>query len=253
MEAFFGGTVILLYFISEYAAEPLFVFFCCLPTMYGAAVMLSLWIGGCGRMISARRKEKRFLRKGVVAGADRAAFYDRCVNKTPPAFRAAYHLFLEGKYDVKELSLAGICCVRMRKKLIGGGAVGLGALASISVFLVFYFIVPIGETILRTAICAFHAAAGGVALHFATYAYCLAAEKAADSFSTALGGALLRRRRAPALSSSSDLFREEDPSTFAEKCEKGAQTMRNARDEDALFSLRAMLRDADGSVGSSVE
>lgn len=194
MEFFFSGTVIFLYFLSCYAAEPIFLFCCFLPTLYSLTVMLCLRFGGCGRMIVAAKRAKRFAANGVISADRRALFYQKCVKGTPPAFRAAYQLFAEGKIGAEQLASEGMNAVGVRKGLLKGGLLGVGIAASLLVFLTFYFLVPIGETLLRTAICAFFASLSGVVLHFVFYAITLSAERAVYRFASLADTRILRKK-----------------------------------------------------------
>ena len=154
--------------------------------------MLFLRLGGAGGMISAWRRSGPFRVAGVVAAGDRDRFFKRCVRRTAPAFRASYALFLEGKLSAAELGATGIRSVSSRKGAWAFGVAGVGVIAALLVFLTFYFLVPIGETVLRTAICAFHAALAAVSFRFLSSAYVARAEKAAARFSAALDGLILR-------------------------------------------------------------
>ena len=234
MEAFFGGTVILLYFISHYAAEPIFLAACFLPALYGAAVMLFLQFGASGRMIAARRKARKFLRRGVISGNLRPAFYQKCIKRTPPSFRANYTLFSEGKCSASELTLAATQSIKVRRSLLQGGSVGVGALACLSVFLTFYFIVPIGETLLRTAVCAFHAALGGVTLRILISVHVLVGERAAARFVELVDGGLLRVLEP----------RPSEPS-FSSGAVKDTKPLDKAKEDPDVSALRAMLRELD--------
>ena len=195
MEAFFSGTVIILYFLSRYAAEPIFVVACCLPSLCGAAAMLFLRFGATGGMIAAWRRSKVFRKNRVVAACDRDRFFHRCVKGTSPAYRAAYALFLEGKISAAELASEGVRSVSLRKGRVAFAVAGVGVLCALSVFLTFYFLVPIGETILRTAVAAFHAMIGTLSYCFLSYEYLARAEKAAVRFSFALDGLILRDKK----------------------------------------------------------
>ena len=194
MEFFFSGTVIFLYFLSCYAAEPIFLICCFLPTLYTLTVMLFLRFGGCGRMITAAKRAKRFAEKGVISADRRALFYQKCVKHTPPSFRAAYGLFAEGKCGAEQLASAGLQSVRLRKGLLKGGFAGIGVAAVLLVFLTFYFLVPISETLLRTAICAFFVSISGVVLHFVFYAITLSAERAVVRFAALVDARVLRQK-----------------------------------------------------------
>lgn len=242
MEGFFSGTVILLYFISHYAAEPIFVLSCFLSALYGAAVMSFLAFGACGRMIAAKRRARRFLHKGVIAGGDRELFYKRCVSRTVPSFRAAYALFLRGEISAEALAAEGARSIRVRKSLLKGGSVGVCALACLSVFLTFYFIVPIGETLLRTAVCAFHNAVGAVSLHFLLYAYHLSGERAAAAFSEIAEGRILREK------GTGGGVESEGRSKLSLFGEKGGVDLfppRREEENEDVVALREMLRELD--------
>lgn len=245
MEAFFSGTVIFLYFIAHYAAEPIFVVSCLLPAAYGAAVTLSLAFGACGRMIAARRRARRFLRKGVIAGCDRALFYKKCVKRTPLPFRAAYSLFLNGKISAEELATEGSRAIRIRKSLLKGGCAGVAAVACLSVFLTFYFIVPIGETLLRTAVCAFHGALAALSLHFVLFGYALAGEKAAFRFVEMTDGALLREKGAAEPQREARKREEKEERLFSTETERKEASPIGEEENEDVRALREMLRDLD--------
>lgn len=220
----------MLYFISHYAAEPIFIAACSLPEVYFLVVMLFLRFGGCGRMLTAKNRAKRLARKGVITGGGKALFYQKCVKKTPASVRAAYALFAEGKMPAEELTIVAVRSVKTRGDLIKGGMTGVGISSALAVFLTFYFGAPIGETLLRAVICGFFAAVTGVALHFFVCAVVLAAEKAAERFVAIADGCVLRERK--------DL----------ESCcfpPQKVATQTAGRDRATLTDLRALLRDLD--------
>jgi len=230
VQAFFRGTVILLYLISHYFAEQIFIVACFLPMLYSIVISFLLRFGGCGRMITAKNRAKRLARKGVISGEKRDRFCRKCLKGTAPDVRAAFALFSEGRIGVEELTLAFSRSVRVRGDLFKGGLTYVGVLSSLSVFLSFFFGAPIGETLLRTAICAFLTALNGVALHFALYAFVVSAEKAAERLARILDDRLLRERR------------EESPEAhpFMQPIEK-----EDLSDERTLLDLRALLKDID--------
>lgn len=232
MQLFFSGTVVLLYFLSRYAAEPIFIASCFLPTAYGIAVAFFLRFGGCGKIIMAHKRAKRMARKGVISGEKRALFYKKCVKGAPAPLRAAYVLFEEGKLTKRELALAASRAVNLRSGLLKGGMWCVGVFASLAVFLTFFFASPMEEAVLRATICAFFAAANAVALHFALYATVTAAEKSAERFADVVDRSLLREKREETLvvCPQSDAI-EREP--FSDK------------DEQTLFDLRSLLRDLD--------
>ena len=156
--------------------------------------MLFLRFGGAGGMIAAWRRSKPYRRAGVVAAGERERFYSRCVKGTSPSFRAAYALFLEGRISSASLAEEGVRGASARRMPILFGVAGVGVIASLLVFLTFYFRVPIGETMLRTAICAFHGAIAAVSSGFFSCEYYARAEKAASRFAASLDGLLLRER-----------------------------------------------------------
>ena len=242
MEAFFSGTVIILYLFSRYAAEYIFVFCCCLPALGGAAAMLVLRFGGAGGMLSARRNQKKFWRKGVVAGGERQLFYDRCVRRTSPAFRAGYSLYLEGKTTSSELAYIGVESVRARKSFALPSVVLVGVCASLLVFLTFYFLVPIGETLLRAAVCAFHGALSAAAFHLLSFSYLSRAEKAARRFASALDGLLLRQKEKEGRGGE-DLSFVRQHSVTPDR--QSAKEKEKKEEDPDLLALQAMLRDLD--------
>ena len=142
MEGYFSGTVIILYFLARYAAEYIFVVACVLPAFFSGLAMLFLRFGGAGGMIAAWRRSKPYRRAGVVAARERERFYSRCVKGTSPAFRAAYALFLEGKISSAALAKEGVRAASRRKAPFSFGVIGVGVIASLLVFLTFYFRVP---------------------------------------------------------------------------------------------------------------
>lgn len=233
MQVFFSGTVVLLYLISHYAAEPIFVAACMLPTAYFLAVTLCFRLGGCGRMLTAKNRAKRLARKGVFTGEGKNVFYQKCVKGAPASVRAAYSLFSEGKMPAAELTLVAVRSVKVRADLLKGGMWGVGISSSLAVFLAFYFGTPLGEAFLRAAVCGFFFAVSGVALHFFLYAGVLAAEKAAERFVSIADGCILREKR-------EETSAEELP--IAPK----TQPQKPDRDQATLTDLRALLRSLDG-------
>ena len=242
MEAFFSGTVIIIYLIAHYASEIVFVAACCLPTLYGITALFLFRFGADGRLIVARKRAKKMTRRGVISGEKRAAFYNRCVKNTPAAFRAAYSLFLDGKLTGKQVALVGVESVRGRKGMLRGGSVWLGIVACLSVFLTFYFIVPIGETLLRATICGMHAAIGSLVLHFVTYGGSVRAEKAACEIGDLLDGSFLREKKVK----TEIYFAKEDEALLP--LEEKASKTPDPTEEEALHSLRNMLRELEGSA-----
>ena len=250
MEGFFSGTVVILYFLSRYAAEYIFVAACFLPALCGFAMMLVLRLGSAGGMIAAWRRSKPFRMAKVVAAGERDRFFTRCVKRTSPAFRASYALFLEGKISSAALSSTGVRSVSARRGLAVGVA-GVGLLSALLVFLTFYFLVPIGETVLRTAVCAFHAALGAVSFRFLSCAYVARAEKAAVRFSASLDELILRPKAAPPISRP-----EDDPicDGGTTRLPRGKGVLARSRydevktrtaEDGELAALRSLLRDLD--------
>ena len=241
MEAFFSGTVILLYLISYYAAEIIFVVACFLPALFGAGVLFFFRLGGCGRIIAAKKRLKRMAKAGAISGDKRGLLYKRCVKHTPPGFRAAYALFLEEKITASELSLVGVQSISLRRGAVRGASVGIGLLASLLVFLTFYFAVPIAETFLRTAVCAFHATISGMVLRFALCGYTLAGERAAHTFADLLDSSLLRNKKEACLQEQGSPLRPSQEGGFSPSEEDRAE----------VNSLRALLRELDkGALGN---
>lgn len=242
MEFFFSGTVIFLYFLSCYAAEPIFLFCCMLPTLYSLTVMLFLRFGGCGKMITAAKRAKRFVGNGVISADRRALFYKKCVKNTPPAFRAAYALFAEGKSDAGQLAAAGVQTIRVRKGLLKGGLIGVGIAASLLVFLTFYFLAPISETLLRTAICAFFASLSGVVLHFVFYGITLSAERAVYRFACFVDDRVLRKKPL------SDPLPEPRPRLIEDR--QPVQDVLCPEEQEQTEKLRAFLLEAERRASS---
>ena len=262
MEGYFSGTVIILYFLSRYAAEYIFVAACFLPTLCCAATMLFLRFGGAGGMISAWRRSKPYRRAGVVSRRERERFYAKCVKGTSPSFRASYALFLEGKLSSAELTDVGVRSVSSRKRAFPFCVTGVGVLSAILVFLTFYFLVPIGETMLRTAICAFHGAVGAVSHRFLSLDYVARAEKAALRFCSSLDALILRNPSPdPSLPRTS-----ETTMSFSPKSVSTPRALRTEEDfspprrteprqevgEDAdLVDLRRLLHEMDSAAKTS--
>ena len=230
MQAFFSGTVVLLYLISRAVAEPVFIAACLLPALYGVAVGCCLRFGACGKIIVAKNRAARMARKGVISGEKRDLFYKKCVKSAPIAVRAAFALFLEDKIDSSELALTASRSVKVRGSLLKGGTIGVGVFCILLVFSVFYFTVPLGEALLRAAVCGCFAAADGVGLHFALYAYVISAEKAAERFAGILEQSLLRVKKAE----------PQEPPTILP-----SEPAEEDPDEKTLFDLRALLRELE--------
>ena len=218
--------------------------------------MLSLRFGGAGGMIAAWRRSKPYRRAGVVAAGERERFYSRCVKRTSPAFRAAYALFLEGKISSAALAKEGVRAASRRKSPFSFGVIGVGVIASLLVFLTFYFRVPIGETMLRTAICAFHGAIAAVSSLFFSYEYVVSAEKAASRFAASLDELLLRERPVgfesrpaePSVSISVPKSRPIPPAFSAD--ERDVRTLhaevgQRGREDVDLADLKRLLRELD--------
>ena len=192
-------------------------------------------------MLRARKNQKKFWRKGVVAGSERQLFYDRCVRRASPAFRAGYSLYLEGKTTSSELARIGVQSVRTRKGFAPLSVALVGVCASLLVFLTFYFSVPIGETLLRTALCAFHGALSAAALHLLSFSYLSRAEKAAQRFASALDTLLLRQKEEQ---KGGETLSFVSPSPFTPERKPTEEKVEKKEDPD-LLALQAMLRDLD--------
>lgn len=235
MQAFFRGTVVLLYFISHYLGEPIFIAACLLPVLYGVMICLFLRFGALGRMVAARDRAKRFVKRGVISGDRRALFYKKCIRAIPPDARAAYALFAEGKSSASELALSFTRSIKVRGELLKGGMRAVGVLCALAVFLAFYFGASVEEALLRSAICAFIAALNGVALHFVLYASLISAEKAACALAGMIDASLLREKR------------EENSAPYLSESQP---TEGRASDEETLRGLRSLLRDLDARDGT---
>lgn len=227
VQTFFKGTVIFLYFISRYIAEPIFIAACCLPAAYCVAVCLVLRFGGAGRMLTAKEKARRFVKKGVVSGERRELFYKKCIKGLAPDARAAYSLFLEGKETSAFLSSRFTSSVKVRGEALKGGMLGVGLISALSVFTVFFCGASVSEAVLRTAICALIAALTGVGLRFVFYSLLTASEKAAERLARIVDGYVLREKR-------EDTIPALPPSVKESKAEEGN-----------YLDLRALLRDLD--------
>ena len=227
MQAFFKGTTILLYFISRYLAEPIFIAACCLPALYGVVVCLILRFGGAGRMQAAKKRAMRFVKKGVVSGERRELFYKKCIKALSPEARAAYSLFLEGKTTGAELAARFTSSVKVRGEALKGGMFGVGLISALTVFLLFFCGASAEEAVLRTAICALLAALTGVCLRFVFYSALSCSEKAAERLARIVDGYVLRERR------------EEASPILPPKTQE--------KSEEDYLDLRALLRDIDRS------
>ncbi len=228
MQVFFRGTVVVLYFVSRYFGEAIFVAACLLPILYGLVVCILLRFAGPGRLTAAKKRARRLTRKGVISGEMRDAFYRKCIRGATPDVRAAYALFSEGKTTASEFAGALNGSVRTHGAALKGGMVGVGLLSTIAVFLIFTFGASLEECLMRTAIVAFLATLNGVALHFILYASLLSAEKAASELARIVDGALLR-----------EVKRDETPEIPRE------DHAPRREDEGTLRGLRALLRDLD--------
>ena len=234
MESFFNGTVIFLYYLAHTCAEPIFLISCLSSVVYALGTVLVLRFGGCGRMIAARKRAQRLARRGVISGIERDLFYKKCVKGTSPEFRAAFLLFTEGRMTAKELSIVGVRSAAIRTEFPKGGAAWVGILASLLVFLTYYFVAPIGESLLRAAICGFIAATNGVALHFAILSYAVVGERAAVRFAELADRLILRKKECMDLPA-----REAVPIAPRERISE------QALDSEEVRMLRDLLRDID--------
>ena len=197
MGGFFNGIVIVLYMASHYLAEPIFVVALGFSSVYPILVMLFLQFGGCGRVIAAKRKTRRFLRGGVISGEMRKMYYDRCIRRSPAALRVAYEGFLRGESSAPAFADRVIASLRDRSKLFSGLYYGVAASFSLLVFLVFYFTTAFSETVLRAVISAFVALSNGTVLRLLLYGYASSAKKAAVRLSEMLDSRLLREKSLP--------------------------------------------------------
>ena len=227
MQAFFKGTVVLLYLSSYSFAEPIFLAACLLPAVYGLAVCLFLRFGVAGKMIVSRDRAKRMAKQGIISGDKRDLFYKKCIKKTSPDARASYALFLEDKLTGKELALGFTRSVNVRGEYLKGGMLGVGLISAFSVFLTCCLITPFGEALVRTALVGLIAALCGLTLHFILYAWLLAAEKAAVNLAEIADANVLREKR------------------NVEHLPEAPAVKEKAEDEGTLVDLRALLRELD--------
>lgn len=197
MGGFFNGIVLVLYMASHYLAEPIFLVALGFSSVYPILVMLFLQCGGCGRVIAAKRKTRRFLQGGVISGEMRKMYYDKCIKRSPAALRVAYEGFLRGEVSAPAFAERVIASLRDRRKLFSGLYYGVAASFSLLVFLVFYFTSAFSETVLRAVISAFVALSNGTVLRLLLYGYASSAKKAAVRLSEMLDGRLLREKSAP--------------------------------------------------------
>ncbi len=194
MEGFFSGLVILIYMVSHYAAESIFVFACLFPIGFLLSVAILLHFGAQGRLIASYRKAKKTLRNGVVAGADRAVFRDVCLKGAPTSVRLAYSAFAEGEISRFDFAEKAKAPIKDRRVFCFGVYYGLSVASSVLVFLSFYFISPLGEAFLRFAIVIFFLSINGAILFFVTFGYAGSSERAAVKLAELLDGKILRKR-----------------------------------------------------------
>lgn len=230
MEGYFSGTVIVLYMLAHHAAEPIFLSACFFGSLYSLVTFFLLRFGGCGRMIRAGKRAKRFTKNGVISGDSRQLFAERCLKGVPIPFRTAYYSFVAGSISSGELAAAGIASLKIRRKVLQGGAIGGTILFTLLVFLTYYFIVPFSETLLRTVICAFHGTVSCLTLRFVLYFYGCAGEKGAARFSE-IADAFLLRKKEP-----------ERKDFFAEKVAPLEEEGEDIR------TIREWLREVDGEL-----
>ena len=149
MDNFFGGMVLILYLVSHFAAEPVFVAATAFGSLFPVLILFLLHFGGAGRVISAKRKTKRFVRCGVISGDNRSLYYDQCIKGAPPALRSAYGDFLKGEISAGGFSERIIDSVKDKKRFLLGWYFTSAASLTLFVFLMFYFTAPFSETVLR--------------------------------------------------------------------------------------------------------
>ena len=216
--------MILLYMASHFLAEAIFSAATIFFTFFPILAMLLLHFGSCGRLIACKRKTRRFLHGGVISGNYRQMYYDKCIKSAPPALRLAYRGFLEGEISAHGFATRVMASVKDRRRLFLGSYFGIAASLSLLVFLVFYFISPFSETLLRSVITAFVALSNGTALRFLLYGYTSAARKSAVCIAEMLDARLLREKGDPLLS------------------------LRHEEDDRQTDRLRALLREVQGSA-----
>lgn len=200
MNTFFSGIMVLLYMASHFLAEPVFLTATAFSSLFPVLVMFFLHFGTCGRIISVRRKTRRFLHGAVIAGDYRTMYYEKCIKRSPPALRIAYQGFLSGEISTHTFAEQVTASVKDRRKFFLGVYYGVASSLSLLVFLVFYFVSSLSETLLRFVITAFVALSNGTILRFLLYGYASAARKSAVLLAEALDVRLLRERREPLLS-----------------------------------------------------
>ena len=197
MNSYFNGIMVLLYMASHFLAEPVFVTATAFSSLFPVLVLFLLHFGGCGRVISCQRKTRRFLHGGVISGDARQIYYDTCIRRSPPALRISYQGFLAGEISARAFADRVTESMKDRRKFFLGIYCGISASLSLFVFLTFYFVSSLSETLLRVVITLFVALSNGTVLRFLLYGYASAARKSAVRLAEMLDTRLLRERKEP--------------------------------------------------------
>lgn len=234
MDSFFGGMVLILYLASHFAAEPIFVAATAFGSLFPVLLLFVLHFGGAGRVISAKRKTKRFVRYGVISGDNQSLYYNKCIKGAPSALRSAYGGFLRGEISADRFLERIVAAIKDKKRFFLGWYFTSAASLTLLVFLVFYFTAPFSETVLRAVITAFMALSNGTILRFVLFGYDSAARKAAVELAELLDAHLLRAKKRAPIDPSFDLPLE-PPST---------------QEEDQAAELRALLREVEKAGAS---
>ena len=255
MEMFFSGLILILYILSHYAAEPIFLASCLFPLCYVFFTSCALHFGVRGRLISAKRKAVRFVKNGVISGDTRDLFTEKCMKGAPLSLRIAFAAFAEGEISAYEFSRSARASIQYDPVWCLGFYFGTEIALSLLVFSVFYFITPFSETLLRFFLSALFLSANGAVLFFLLHGYQRGAEKAADQLAEILDASLLRMKKKHR-SAFSDFFSPKDPqrpeNTFtgcAVPASPAAQDAAPSPDPNA--ALLAMLRELDPPIPPS--
>lgn len=197
MEGFFSGLVILLYLISHYASEFLFISACVCPIALLLVCVFVLHFGGQGRIVRAYRRAKKRLGNGVIAGSERERFREGCLKGAPLALRAGFSAFAEGEISSYSFCEKARESVKGRRAFCLGAYFGLTIALSVLAFSSFYFVCPLNEAILRFSISIFFLTLNGAILCLASFGYARASDNAAVRLSELLDKKLLRVKRSP--------------------------------------------------------
>lgn len=192
--------MVLLYMASHFLAEPVFLTATAFSSLFPLLAALCLHFGGCGRVMLVKRKTRRFLHGGVISGDARRIYYDTCIRKGSPALRLAYRGFLSGEISAHTFAERVTASLKDRRKFFLGAYGGIAASLTLLVFLTFYFVSSLSETLLRVVITAFVALSNGTVLRFLLYGYLTSARRSAVRLAEMLDARLLREKKDPLLS-----------------------------------------------------